>query len=125
MKERRGNKEGEWVGKVERWVDAVHIEEHSGDPRAMTTGLGERMTHAIRCLVVYARVVTRPVKRAREKEEAKVGRRRKALWRICALLVREYKQSRQEDALYTRKREREGLVCGNTRNVGRLGPKGG
>ena len=48
LRERRGNKEGEWVGKVERWVDAVHIEEHSGDPRAMTTGLGERMTHAIR-----------------------------------------------------------------------------
>ena len=111
------------MGKVERWVDAVHIEGHSGDPRAMTTGLGERVTHAIRCLVVYARVVTRPARRAHEKEVAKVTRRRKALWRICALLVREYKQTRHEDVLYTRKKEREGLVCGNTRNVGRLGPR--
>ena len=113
------------MGKVERWVDAVHIEEHSGDPRAMTTGLGERVTHAIRCLVVYARVVIRPARRAHEKKVAEVTRRRKALWKICALLVREYKQSRQEDILRTRKRGREGLVCGNTRNVGRLGPKGG
>ena len=85
------------------------------------------MTHAMRCLVIYMRVVTRPIKKVQEEEEARVARRRKALWGICALLVREYKQIRQEDVLRTRKKEREGLVCGNTRNVGRLrlGPKGG
>ena len=46
-------------------------------------------------------------------------------WRICAALVREYKQQKQQQVLDTRRRTREGLVCANTRNVGRLVPKGG
>ena len=50
---------------------------------------------------------------------------REAKWRICALLVREYKNNKQRDMLDKRKELRGDRVCSRTINVGRLTPKGG
>ena len=113
------------VGGVERWVDAVHFEGGSGEARAMGAGLEERLVHAMRCLAVYVRVVVKRMQREHEHNEECKERKRKALWNICALLVREYKQRIQDNLLNTRKETRCGLVCAHTRNVGRLGPMKG
>ena len=59
------------------------------------------------------------------REAERREKKRKALWSICAALVREYKQRKQEQTLEDRKKRRLGRVCANTRNIGRLGPKGG
>ena len=115
----------ERVGEVETWVDAVHFERESGDARAIGTGLEPRLVHAMRCLVVYVRVVVKRAKREHACDEERKERKRKALWNICALLVREYEQRRQDYILHTRKEARRGLVCAHTRNVGRLGPMKG
>ena len=113
------------VGAVEGWADDVHTEIDTGEPRAMTTGLVPRVVHGMRCMVVYVRTVLRYTQREQRVEAARRERRRKALWDICAMLVREYKQRKQEDTLEARKAARLGRVCAHTRNVGRLGPKGG
>ena len=77
-------------------------------------------------MIVYVRIVARPeVRRVRAGEEAKRKAVRKARWAICALLVREYKQMQQEQLLKDRQHTRIGRICENTRNVGRLAPKGG
>ena len=115
------------VGAVERWVDSVHYEEGSGDkePCAMTLALGNRVLHATKCMVMYVRMVVRPVIREREREEMRREKVKRARWRICALLVRSYRQSVQQDILSARAKSREGLVCAHTRYVGRIMPKGG
>ena len=115
------------VGAVERWADDVHVEDDTGEPRAMTEGLGPRMVHSMRCLVVYVRAVLRYAQCEQRVDAARRERKRKALWDICAILVREYnyKQMKQEETLRERKAARMGRVCAHTRNVGRLGPKGG
>ena len=114
----------EWVGAIEQWVDRVHID-GEGKDRAMTTGLKERIVHAMISMVVYVRIVARPERRVSAEEEAKRKAVRKARWAICALLVREYKQMQQEQLLKDRQHTRIGRICENTRNVGRLAPKGG
>ena len=113
------------VGGVERWVDEVHFEGEGGEARAMGTGLEDRLVHAMRCLVVYVRVVVKRMQREHARQQECTERRRRALWRICALLVREYRQRQQDYLLHSRKERRSGLVCAHTRNVGRLGPMKG
>ena len=113
------------TGAVEKWTDAVHIEMESEEPCAMTTELMTRLTHAMRCMVVYVQVVMRHTIREQRREAERKEKKRKALWNICAALVREYKQGKQVQALKDRRKQRLGRVCANTRNIGRLGPKGG
>ena len=119
----------EWVGPVERWADEVHYEDKGeGEGRvnhAMTTRLGDRVGHATKCLITYVAAVMRPAVYARKKEELHSKRVAGAKRRICAILVREYKQQKQQQLLDERARARGGLVCANTRNVSRLAPKGG
>ena len=118
---------GEWVGPVERWADEVHYE-GEGERRvnhAMTTRLGDRVGHATKCLITYVAAVMRPAVSEREREELQLKRVAGAKRRICAILVREYKQKKQQQLLDERARARGGLVCANTRNVSRLAPKGG
>ena len=74
---------------------------------------------------MYVRMVVRPVIREREREEMQRAKVKRARWRICALLVRSYRQSVQQDILSARAMSREGLVCAHTRYVGRITPKGG
>ena len=105
------------VGPVERWVDAVH--EGKG------TRVEERLRHAMRCLIVYVREVTRPTEKRGRERRAEAERKRHAKWMVCAVLVRIYKQQKQKEVLQQRAESRVGLVCASTRNVGRLGPKGG
>ena len=105
-------------GTVEQWVDRVHHEVEGTDVDA-------RGQHVMRCLLVYTRLVTRPMERKRGEEARELRRRRHAKWLVCAALVRIYKQQRQEAELRCRAAGRVGLVCASTRNVGRLGPKGG
>ena len=105
------------MGPIERWVDAVH--EGTG------TRVEERVRHAMRCLVVYVRWVIRLAEERRKEQNAEARRKRHAKWMVCAVLVRIYKQQKQEEVLQQRAASRVGLVCASTRNVGRLGPKGG
>ena len=105
----------EWVGRVERWVDAAHEGEH----------VAGRMVHGIRCLIVYCRWVHRKEVREKRRKEEVVRRKRHAWWPVLACAMRLYKQDKQQKILDDRLVQRRGLVCANTRNVGRLGPKGG
>ena len=93
----------------------------------MTLELGGRILHATTCMVAYVRTVVQPMKRAREEEEVRCRGIERARWRICALLVRDLRQRKQQAVLDARKAKgaRAGLVCANTRNVGRLAPRGG
>ena len=109
-----------WVGAVERWVDEVHR------PRGgHTTHVTERVTHAVRCLVQYVRLVERPrnleLARAREGREAQRWKVRQR-W---ARALSHYKNEIQGRMLAERLEMRGGLVCASTRNVRRLAPKGG
>ena len=115
------------VGAVERWVDRVHYVEESGirEHRAMTIELGPRILHATKCMVAYVRLAMHPVIREKEREEMRCAKIRMAKWRICALLVRSYRQSVQQGVLDARALSRAGLVCANTRYIGRIMPKGG
>ena len=105
------------VGCVEQWVDVVH--ESKG------TNVQARVQHAMRCMIVYTRLVTRPRAEAKAADMREVKRKCHAKWLVCAALVRIYKQNKQEAVLDSRATQREGLVCASTRNVGRLAPKGG
>ena len=103
-----------WVGSIEQWVDRVHHEVEGTDVDA-------RVQHVMRCLLVYTRLVTRPMERKRGEEARELRRRRHAKWLVCAALVRIYKQQRQEAELRCRAAGRVGLVCASTRNVGTVG----
>ena len=85
----------------------------------------ERVTHAVRCLVQYVRLVERPrnleLARAREGREAQRWKVRQR-W---ARALSHYKNEIQGRMLAERLEMREGLVCASTRNVRRLAPKGG
>ena len=96
------------VGALEVWVEKARGDEH----------LTHRITHAMRCVFTYTRLITRPI-------ESKKERRARARWEICAMLVRIYKDGKQRDMLRERAERRGERVCARTRNVGRLAPKGG
>ena len=117
----------ERVGAVETWVDKVHYEdtEKGRVNHAMQQSIGERVAHATKCLVAYVHMVMRHWERVRAHEAQQHKRVRHARWRICAMLVREYKQHKQQLVLEARKKARGELVCAHTRNVNRLAPKGG
>ena len=85
----------------------------------------ERLIHNIRCLVVYIRLIAKPEEVARGDKRKREDLRRRALWRVCAVLVRIYKQDKQQQILDERATQREGKVCAHTRNVDRLTPMGG
>ena len=109
-------KERTYEGALAAWVDGACKEE-----RARV----ERLLHNMRCLAVYIRLIAKPEEEVRKDKDKKDGLRRKALWRICATLVRIYKQDKQQRILDERAKQREGKVCACTRNVDRLTPKGG
>ena len=98
-----------------QWVDKVHTKEE----------ITSRIKHAIITLGMYVRIVVRPQERRKTQELEEMQRKQKAKWNICAYLVNTYKNSVQQRILEERAEERRGLVCANTRNVGRLTPKGG
>ena len=100
---------------ITQWVDEVHKDE----------AIAHRVTHAILTLGTYVRLVVRPQERRKKQELEKVKRKQNARWKICAYLVQTYKNSVQQRTLEERADARKGLVCANTRNVGRLTPKGG
>ena len=108
------------VGAVERWVDTVHAR-----TEGKGTNVQARVQHAMRCMIMYTRLVTRPRVAAKAVVMNEEKCRRHAKWLVCAVLVRIYKQNKQEAMLDSRVRQREGLVCASTRNVRRLAPKGG
>ena len=101
---------------MERWVDEAHTE--GGD-------LVHRITHAMRCMQTYVRVTLRPQRREREARVRRKDEKRRARWRICATLVRIYKEEKQRGILDERHRMRVGLVCANTRDAGRVTARGG
>jgi len=84
-----------------------------------------RILHAMKCLELYVKRITKPRQRADAERRESSERKRKARWRIYAYLVRLYKQSKQTALLHDRATHREGLVSASTRNVGRLAPKKG
>ena len=79
----------------------------------------------MRCRVVYIRLIAKPEEAVRGDKSKREEQRRRALWRVCAVLVRIYKQDKQQRILDERAKQREGKVCAHTRNVDRLTPKGG
>ena len=91
------------------WVEEAHGDGHLTH---------HRIAHAMRCVVTYTRLVTRPIEHKKE-------RRERARWEICAMLVRIYKNEVQGNTLRERAKRRGEKVCAHTRNVGRLAPKGG
>ena len=109
-------RENKWVGPVERWVDAVH---------ANGADLVPRMKHAIRCMCTYVQVILRPQQKEREAREERERSKRRARWNICAMLVRIYREEKQQEMLEERRKAREGLVCANTRDAGRVTARGG
>ena len=109
-------REDQWVGPVERWVDGVH--EEGGD-------VVRRIMHAMQCMQAYVKIVLRPQRREREERVRRADAKRRARWRICAMLVRIYKEDKQRGILEERQRRRVGLVCANTRDVGRVTARGG
>ena len=62
-----------------------------------------RVQHKMACTFKYIVYVVRPKLQAERLEEARARRVQKARWRICALLVREYKNNKQHDMLDKRK----------------------
>ena len=112
---RRKHGTREWVGKVERWVDAAHAGTH----------VVGRVKHSMRCLIVYCRWVHREEVKARKRKAEVARQKRHAWWPVLACAMRLYKQDKQQKLLEDRLVQRRGLVCASTRNVGRLGPKGG
>ena len=108
------------VGAVERWVDAVHDgDAHTG------ARLANRIIHAISAMRMYTIFVTRPAACELRKRNENEKRKRHARWLICARLMCIYKGDKRKETIQTRLREREGLVCANTRDVERVTPRGG
>ena len=79
----------------------------------------------MKCLEIYVKRISKPRQLAAAEVVALNARRKKAKWRICAYLVRLYKQDKQTAILTDRATHRAGLVSASTRNVGRLAPKKG
>ena len=110
----------QWVvGGIERWVDSVH-EEPMDEGRVQN-----RIVHAMQCVVAYICMVFRPAAREQKAEQLQVKQRRHNAWLKWSRVWTLYKQQRQQAMLDARAKARAGLVCAQTRNVGRLGPKGG
>ena len=61
--------------------------------------------HKIACLFKYITHVVRPRLQAERLEDARLRRVYKAKWKICALLVREYRNNKQTAMLGKRKKE--------------------
>ena len=112
---RKRHGQHEWVGRVETWVDEAHTGAH----------VVGRLIHGIKCMLVYNRMIHRPEREARRRTLEAARRRRHAWWPVLACAMRLYKQEKQQSMLAHRLEQRQGLVCASTRNVGRLGPKGG
>ena len=79
----------------------------------------------MRCMDMYVRIVIRPWKWEMEAEERRERNKRQARWRICAMLVRIYKDEKQRELLEARQLVMAGLVCANTRDAGRVTTRGG
>ena len=74
---------------------------------------------------MYICTVLRPAACEQKEEQLRVKQRRHKTWLKWSRIWMLYKQQRQQEMLSERAKAREGLVCAQTRNVGRLGPKGG
>ena len=83
------------------------------------------MMHAIQCMATYVCMVLRPAAREQEEEQRREKQRKHSMWLKWSRIWTLYKQQRQQEALSARVEARAGLVCAQTRNVGRLGPKRG
>ena len=109
-----------YVGAVERWVDEVHEgEAHTG------AQLVKRIVHAVHAMRMYTVYVTRPAASVLHAKREAEKRKKHARWLICARLVCIYKGDTQKETIQRRLREREGLVCAHTRDIGRVTPRGG
>ena len=84
-----------------------------------------RIIHAMQCVMQYHRWVQQPRRQALEREAKRAARRAWCRWFVCGTIVRRHKEMKQEKTLEARAAQRRGLICSRTRNVGRLGPKGG
>ena len=108
------------IGCLETWVEAVHGRDaYKGDI------LKKRIIHAMYTLMVYVRIVVRPKHAQQAAQAMRLAKKKHAKWRVCAHLMRVYKDQKQSSLLEERANARRGLICANTRNVGRLAPKGG
>ena len=85
----------------------------------------DRVVHAMQCLNAYVTCVLRPAKIERERVQREEKRRKHALWLKWSNVWTKYKQWQQSEMLRLRVESRAGLVCEQTRNVGRLTPKNG
>ena len=103
-------------GVLVAWVEGTYAKERDNV---------ERILHNIKCIAAYIRMHVQPEEQMRRAKEERAVKRRKARWQIYALLVRIYKQEKQQRELEGRAKQREGKVCAHTRNVERLAPKGG
>ena len=89
--------------------------------------LVKRIVHAIHAMRMYTIYVTRPAACVLNKKREAEKRKKHARWLICARLmcISIYKGDTQKETIQKRLREREGLVCAHTRDVGRVTPRGG
>jgi len=86
--------------------DATSLKEWIQESREIVP----RVLHAMKCLEIYVKRISKPRRRAAAEVIALNARRKKAKWRICAYLVRLYKQDKQTAILADRAIHRAGLV---------------
>ena len=112
--ERYGEPDTTTVHPIERWVDQVHhdIDDH----------IVPRIIHAMRCLISYVSLVTRPVQRRHAQQQQRARdiekARRTLLKRAYSIPI--YKNELQQEELRLRATRRLGLVCANTRQAGSI-----
>ena len=81
--------------------------------------------HKMMCMLMYIKHVVRPRLQEDRRAATEAQRVRRARRQICMLFVRAYKYKKQKELLDKRVIDRGDRICGRTRNVGRLTPKGG
>ena len=112
MKEQRKRKLQRPRGAMHAWVNEERV-------------ITDRILHAMKCVVQYDRWVHQRRQRQLEAEAKRAKKKAWHKWFVCGAIVRRYREMKQCDLLEARAAQRQGLVCSRTRNVGRLGPKGG
>ena len=70
----------------------------------------QRILHGMKCMECYMRWIVKPQQRELKEHILSEQRKKRARWRICAILTAIHKQSIQETTLKNRASQREGLV---------------
>ena len=110
--------------------DDEHIEDVTIGPLVRWSKKGKTdkavwARHKMVSVMMYIRHVVRPQIQEERRAAAEAQRVRRARRQICMLFVRAYKNTKQQEMLSKRVRDRGERICSRTKNVGRLTPKVG